>query len=82
MLINDDNDDENIINDDDEKVKDHCHISGNFKGSAHCNCNINLQLIFQNLRAYDSHSIFCELNKVDVKNDVIPNILGKCMPLL
>ena len=68
-----------LIDDDDDKVRDRCHISG---GTAHWSCNINLQLtkkipvIFHNLRGYDSHIIFCELNKFDVKIDVITNRLG------
>ena len=32
---------------------------------------------FHNLRGYDSHLIFEELNKFDVKTDVIPNRLEK-----
>ena len=69
---------EKLIDDDDDKVRDHCHIFG---GTAHWSCNINLQLtkkvpvIFHNLRGYDSHIIFCELNKFDVKIDVITNRL-------
>ena len=76
---------EQLIYNDDKKVRDHCHITGKFKGTAHCSCNINLQLtkkvpvIFHNLRGYDSHLIFCELNKFDVKIDVIPNRLEKYM---
>ena len=72
-----------LIDNDDEKVRDHCHVTGKFRGAAHWSCNINLQLtkkvpvIFHNLRGYDSHLIFCELNKFDVKIDVIPNRLEK-----
>ena len=35
--------------------------------------------MFHNLRGYDSHLIFCELHKFDVKNDVIPNRIEKYM---
>ena len=48
----------------------------------------NLQLtkkvpvIFHNLRRYDSHFIFQELNKFDVKIDVMSNRLGKYMAFL
>ena len=74
-----------IIEDDDDKVRDHCHITGKFRGAAHWSCNINLQLtkivpvIFHNLRGYDSHLIFCELNKFGVKIDVIPDRLEQYM---
>ena len=45
--------------DNDVKVRDHCHILGNYRGSAHRDCNINVELnhkipvAFQNLRNYD-----------------------------
>ena len=74
-----------LIDNDEEKVRDHCHVTGKFRGAAHGSCNINLQLtkkvpvIFHNLRGYDSHLIFCEINKFDVKIDVIPNSLEKYM---
>ena len=29
---------------DEEKVRYYCHVTGTFTGSAHWNCNINLQL--------------------------------------
>ena len=70
---------EKLIDNDDEKVRDHCDVTGKFRGAAHWSCNINLQLTekvpitFHNLRGYDSHLIFCELNKFDVKISVIPN---------
>ena len=74
-----------LIDNDKEKVRDQCHVTGTFRGAAYCNCNINLKLtrkipvIFHNLRGYDSHLIFCELDKFDVKISVIPNELGKYM---
>ena len=54
-------------------------------GTTYWRCNINLQLtkkvsvIFHKLRGYDSHLIFDDLKKFDVKTDVIPNRLEKCM---
>ena len=74
-----------LIDNDEEKVRDHCHVTGKFRGAAHWNCNINFQLtkkvpvIFHNLRGYDSHLIFNELDKSDVKISVIPNGLEKYM---
>ena len=74
-----------LIDNDEEKVRDHCHVTGKFRGAAHWDCNINFQLtkkvpvIFHNLRGYDSHLIFYELKNFDVKIDVIPNRLEKYM---
>ena len=58
---------------------------GKFRGAAHGSCNINLQLtkkvpvIFHNLRGYNSHLIFCELDKFDVEINVIPTRLENYM---
>ena len=74
-----------LTDNDEEKVRDHCHLTEKYRGAAHQNCNINLQLtknvpvIFHNLRGYDSHLILNELDKFDVKISVIPNELGKYM---
>ena len=70
-----------FIDNDEEKVRDHCHVAGKFRGAAPRNCNINFQLtkkvpvIFHNLRDYYSHLIFNELDKFDVKIRIIPNAL-------
>ena len=74
-----------LIDNDEEEVRDRCHITGKFWGAAHWDCNINFQLskkvsvIFHNLRGHDSHLIFNELDKSDVKISVIPNGLEKYM---
>ena len=75
----------NIFENDDEKASDHSRITGKFTGAAHWSYNINFQLtkkvpvIFSNFRGYDSNLFFRELNKFDVKIDVIPNGLQKYM---
>ena len=49
-----------------QKVRDHCHITGKYRGAAHSNCNLkwsisaeNLKIpvIFHNLKGYDCHFI-------------------------
>ena len=75
-----------LIDNDEEKVRDHCQVTGKFRGAGHWNCNINFYLtkkvpvIFRNLRGYDCHLIFNEVDKFDVKISVIPNGLEKYMP--
>ena len=45
------------------KVRNHCHITGEYRGSAHKDCNINIKLnhkikfLFYKLKNYDSHLI-------------------------
>ena len=69
----------------DEKVRDHCHMTGKFRGAAHFSCNANCKLsknipvIFHNLKDYDSHLIIKEISKFDVKVSVIPSGLEKYM---
>ena len=71
--------------DNDVKVRDHCHITGKYRGSAHRDCNINVKLnhkipvVFHNLKNYDSHLIMQELGKFNLKINVIPNGLEKYM---
>ena len=78
---------EQVINNEDEKVRNYCHVTGKFRVAAHCSCNGNYQstkkmpVIFHNLRGYDSHLIFSDLNTFDVKISVIPNGLEKYMAL-
>ena len=47
-------------------VRDHCHITGKYRGSAHKTCNLRLQIsaekikipvVFHNLKGYDGHLI-------------------------
>ena len=57
----------------DENVRDHCHVTGKFRGAAHFSCNTNCKLnkrvlvIFNNLRGYESHLIIKKVTKFDVK---------------
>ena len=59
--------------------------NGKYRGPAHIDCNINLKLnhkipiVFHNLKNYDSHLIMQELDKFNLKLNVIPNGLEKYM---
>ncbi|KAB0801617.1 hypothetical protein PPYR_03803 [Photinus pyralis] len=60
------------------KVRDHCHVTGKYRGSAHSRCNLNFKLqnyipiFFHNLSGYDSHLFIKHLgNKTDEIN-VLP----------
>ena len=52
-----------------EKVRDHCHFTGKYRGSAHINCNMNykistnISVVFHNSSRYDYHFIINELAK-------------------
>ena len=70
------------------RVRDHCHITGKFRGAAHNQCNLKfkmskkLPIIFHNLRGYDGHLIFKELNNFNVDIEVIPKTIDKYMSLI
>ena len=67
------------------QVRDHCHITGKYRRSAHRDCNINVKLnhktlvAFHNVKSYDSHLIMQELSKFILKLNVISNRLEKYM---
>ena len=61
------------------KVRDHCHVLGNYRGAS-CNmCNLAMKMtktipvIFHNLKGYDSHLLLPELGKFNKRISIIPN---------
>jgi uncharacterized C2H2 Zn-finger protein len=64
---------------DDGSVRDHCHITGKYRGPAHNSCNLLarnpkfLPVFLHNLCGYDSHFLIRELGEVDAEITIIPN---------
>ena len=70
------------------KVRDHCHVNGKFRGAAHNQCNLKLRIprklavTFHNLHGFDGHIIFKELNNFNVDIAVIPKGIDKYMSII
>ena len=63
---------------DDEKVRDHCHFTGKYRGAAHVKCNLDysfryfkIPVFFHNLKNYDAHLIINKANEIN--NHLNPN---------
>ena len=71
-----------------DKIRDHCHVTGKFRGASHSKCNINLRLpkklpiIFHNLQGYGGHISFKEQDNFDVDIDVISKGIDKYMGII
>jgi hypothetical protein len=59
-----------------DRVRDHCHITGKYRGAAHNACNLKLRIyahktkvpvVFHNLRGYDGHLLMQAIGKADTK---------------
>ena len=66
-----------------DKVRDHCHVSGKYRGAAHDECNLKYRIprfipvVFHNLKGYDSHLIMQHLGELDAEVTCIPNNMEK-----
>ena len=62
-----------------DRVRDHCHFTGRYRGAAHNKCNLkyskpnNISVFFHNLTGYDSHLFIKKLGVTDGAIDCIPN---------
>ncbi|XP_030762209.1 uncharacterized protein LOC115887026 [Sitophilus oryzae] len=69
---------ERPFNIEDERVRDHCHLTGNYRGAAHSVCNLNFKVpnfipvFFHNISNFDSHLFIKELAVEEEQLDVIP----------
>ena len=61
-----------------DRVRDHCHYTGRYRGAAHNKCNLdyrkqnNITVFFHNLAGYDSHLFVKKLGFTEGKIDCIP----------
>lgn len=62
----------------DDRVRDHCHLTGKYRGAAHSYCNLQYKLptflpvFFHNLSGYDCHLFIKELSEAPGSITVIP----------
>ena len=62
-----------------DRVRDHCHYTGRYRGPAHNKCNLNyrkqnnISVFFHNLTGYDSHLFVKKLGYTEGTIKCIPN---------
>ena len=61
----------------DDRVRDHCHITGRYIGAAHNECNVNrnykhfkIPVFFHNGKGYDSHFIINEIANISFIKEI------------
>ena len=63
-----------------DRVRDHCHYTGRYRGPAHNNCNLkyrkpkSIPVFFHNLSGYDSHLFIKKIGSSNKKENI------KCIP--
>ena len=64
---------------DGDRVRDHCHFTGQYRGAAHNSCNLQckkpliLPVIFHNLQGYDAHLFIKQLSGLKGELNCIPS---------
>ena len=62
-----------------DRVRDHCHLTGKYRGAAHNKCNLQyrrpkfIPVVFHNLSGYDSHLFIKNLGVTEGNINCIPN---------
>lgn len=62
-----------------DKVRDHCHLTGKFRGASHNSCNLQFQqretlpIFFHNFQNYDSFLLLKAFEKYGKNVQIIPN---------
>ena len=69
-----------------DAVKDHCHLTGKFRGAAHSECNLKLKInpkthqvpvVFHNLRGYDAHHLMQAMANLNKEVKCVANNMEK-----
>ena len=69
-----------------DAVKDHCHITGRYRGAADNNCNLKLRInpktyqipvVFQHLRGYDAHHLMQAMSQQQKDVKCVANNMEK-----
>ena len=69
-----------------DAVKDHCHITGRYRGAAHNECNLKLRIkpktdqipvVFHNLSGYDAHHIMQAMSQLQKEVKCVANSMEK-----
>ena len=64
-----------------DRVRDHCHYTGRYRGAAHNSCNLkyrkpnNISVFFHNLAGYDSHLFVKQIGSSNEKGNI------SCIPI-
>ena len=72
----------------DDKVRDHCHFTSQYRGAAHNSCNLQcrkpmiLPVIFHNLQGYDAHLFIKQLACLPGALNCIPSTEENIFPFL
>ena len=65
-----------------DAVKDHCHITGSYRGAAHNDCNLKMRIksktdqipiVFHNLRGYDAHHLMQAMSNLQKEVKCVAN---------
>ena len=69
-----------------DAVKDHCHLTGKYRGAAHSGCNLKLKInpkthqvpvVFHNLRGYDAHHLMQAMANLNKEVKCVANNMEK-----
>ena len=74
-----------------DAVKDHCHLTGKYRGAAHNQCNLKLKInpktdqipvVFHNLRGYNAHHLMQAMANLQKEVKCVANNMEKYITIL